>query len=170
MLKKVKRLLLSGLKVAATAYAKCNVGSYGIGFTVNFPCQFTPSTHVGDHCHFNGIRVRGEGELRIGDYFHSGEDILVITWNHNYKAPDRLPYDENYVRRNVTIGRYVWVGSRSIILPGAELGDGCVVQAGAVVSGAHAPNSIIAGNPAIPIAYRDAELVEKLVSEGRFLT
>lgn len=36
-------------------------------------------------CSFNGIKVQGKGRLIIGNNFHSGEDILVITQNHNYK-------------------------------------------------------------------------------------
>jgi virginiamycin A acetyltransferase len=40
------------------------------------------------------------------------------------------------------------------ILPGARLGDGCVVGAGSVVAGELEPNSIAVGNPARAIRSR----------------
>lgn len=164
-----KRLVFRVLRVLSTAYAKRKVARHGIGFTVNFPCLFGSVTEIGNHCHFNGMKVRGTGRLIIGDYFHSGDEILVITQSHNYRNPECLPYDNADVPRDVRIGAYVWVGSRVIILPGAELGDGCVVQAGAVVSGKYPANAVIGGNPATVLRFRDAEVVERLVSQGRFL-
>jgi virginiamycin A acetyltransferase len=40
------------------------------------------------------------------------------------------------------------------ILPGARLGDGCVVGAGSVVTGELEPNSVVVGNPARAIRSR----------------
>ena len=40
------------------------------------------------------------------------------------------------------------------ILPGARLGDGCVVGGGSVVAGELEANSIAVGNPARAIKYR----------------
>ena len=42
----------------------------------------------------------------------------------------------------------VWIGSNSIILPGALIRKGCVIAAGSVVKGETRPNCIYAGNPA----------------------
>ncbi len=39
-------------------------------------------------CHFNGMRIVGDGRVVIGDHFHSGSEILIITQNHNYFRPD----------------------------------------------------------------------------------
>lgn len=169
MLNAIKPFIFHVLRMACTAYARRKVARYGVGFTVNFPCMFSPTTTIGNHCHFNGIRVRGTGRLIIGDYFHSGDEILILTQNHNYRDPQYLPYDHVDVARDVKIGNYVWVGSRVTILPGAELGDGCIVQAGAVVSGKFPPNAILGGNPAVAFGCRDADVVRRLVAEGRFL-
>lgn len=169
MIAALKRAVFSLIRVLSTAHAKRRVASHGSGFTVNFPCAFTPASHIGHYCHFNGIKVRGIGKFVIGDYFHSGEDILVITQNHNYGNPSVLPYDNADVARDVVIGNYVWVGSRVVILPGSELGDGCVVQAGAVVGGRFPPNAVVGGNPARILKYRDAEVVARLVAENRYL-
>ena len=46
------------------------------------------------------------------------------------------------------IGRNCFIGGRAMILPGVEIGDGCIVGAGAVVTKSVPPGCIVAGNPA----------------------
>ena len=46
------------------------------------------------------------------------------------------------------MGNNVFIGAYAIILPGATIGDNCVIGAGAVVVGAIPPNSVAAGVPA----------------------
>lgn len=52
------------------------------------------------------------------------------------------------------IGHDVWIGTRATILPGARIGSGTIIGAGAVVSGDIAPYSLVAGNPARVIRQR----------------
>ncbi|MEM7470459.1 MAG: acyltransferase [Pseudomonadota bacterium] len=46
------------------------------------------------------------------------------------------------------IGRDCFIGARSVILPGVEIGDGVIVAAGAVVTRDVPSDCIVAGNPA----------------------
>lgn len=63
------------------------------------------------------------------------------------------------------VGMNCFIGGRSIILPGVEIGDNCVVGAGSVVTKSVLPRSLVAGNPA-RILREDIEVTEY----GRFLT
>jgi acetyltransferase-like isoleucine patch superfamily enzyme len=50
--------------------------------------------------------------------------------------------------RDTRIGPRCFIGARSIILPGVEIGEESIVAAGAVVTHTVPPRSIVAGNPA----------------------
>lgn len=38
------------------------------------------------------MRVAGFGNVKIGNNFHSGRDVMIITSNHNYDFDNALPY------------------------------------------------------------------------------
>lgn len=58
------------------------------------------------------------------------------------------------------IGRDCFIGARSIVLPGVQIGDGSIVGAGSVVTRDVAPRTIVAGNP--------ARVVSSQAATGRF--
>lgn len=47
----------------------------------------------------------------------------------------------------VSIGDFSFVGTRSIVMPGANIGKGCIIGAGSVVRGSIPDFSIVIGNP-----------------------
>lgn len=64
---------------------------------------------------------------------------------------------------DTVIGNDVWIGQQAITLPGATLGDGVIVGAGAVVGGVIPDYAIVAGNPARVLRMRfPAETIERL--------
>ncbi len=55
---------------------------------------------------------------------------------------------------DLVIGEDVWVGAGAFILPGAQLGRGCIVAAGAIVTKPVPPYALVAGIPAKIIAVK----------------
>ena len=141
--------------------------SYGQNLRVNFPCKFSPYTVVGCDCNFNGIKVYGGGNLRIGDFFHSGKGIEVFTDTHNYEG-EAIPYDSTNIKYNIEIGNFVWIGSDVKILGNVIIGDGAIIQAGSVVVSDVPFCGIAGGHPAKVFKYRDIEHFEKLKDQKKY--
>ena len=141
--------------------------SIGIKLRVRNPSSVTSKTTIGDCVSLGGVEVYGGGACSIGSYSHFGPEVLVLTQNHNYEGT-MLPYDSKLTFKDVVIGEAVWVGTRVTILPGSHIGDGAIIQAGAVVHGEIPSCAIAGGNPAKVFAWRDKTHFEELRSVGRF--
>lgn len=150
-----------------TLYVRCTAAQTGKGCCVNHYSRVTRNTYLGDHVAFNGMKIVGQGRVEIGKYFHSGTECLIITSNHNYEG-EAIPYDRMDIAKNVKIGDFVWFGSRVLVLPGVTIGEGAIIQAGAVVVNDIPAYAIAGGNPARVFKYRDKEHFNKLKSEGKF--
>ena len=92
--------------------------------------------------------VDGSGGLTIG----SGCDISAGVHIYSHSTVERCVSDgARPIRRAATkIGRNVHIGANAVVLMGADIGDYCVVGAGAVVTeGTVAPpHSVLVGVPA----------------------
>lgn len=144
----------------------------GRGVVVNGPVEFgnPAATELGDDVCINpGLRVRGEGGLRIGSHVHFGIDVEILTSNHNYNRPARLPYDEVRLAEDVEIGDCTWVGDRVVIVPGVKIGEGAVLAAGAVVVRDVPPLTVVGGAPAKALRERDQEAYRKLRESNTYL-
>ncbi len=131
--------------------------------------KLNKNTELGDFVCFNGCLVQGHGNLKIGNHFHSGIELLILTQNHNYDCGEHIPYSpDDFIYKDVEIGDFVWVGSRVTILPGTKIGEGAIIQAGSVVHGEIPPCAIVGGNPARVFKYRDKEHFYALKAQGRF--
>ena len=93
---------------------------------------------------------------------------MIITQNHNYEG-EKIPYDETFVLKDVTIGDYVWFGNRVTVVGAVTIGEGAIIAAGSVVVKDVPPLAIVGGNPAKIIKYRDSDHFYRLKSEGKFL-
>jgi len=143
--------------------------SYKKPIYVNGFSSVNSNTELGKNVNFNGLTVIGNGKVEIGDNFHSGSGCLIITDVHDYDNGDCIPYDsQNYLVKDVHIEDNVWIGSRVIILGGVTLGEGSIIQAGAVVVNDIPKFGIAGGNPAAVFKERNKEHYKKLKSLGRF--
>lgn len=130
--------------------------------------RLTSQTTLGKNPNFNGMVVNGYGEVYFGDNFHSGVDCLIINSNHNYDYGNKIPYDDSHILKKVIINDNVWFGDRVIVLGGVEIGEGAIIQAGAVVVKNVPPGAIVGGNPAVVFKYRNMEHYYELKSKGLF--
>ena len=140
----------------------------GEGFWCGGFSTVNKNTVLKNNVCFNGMRIMGNGNVTIGQYFHSGVEVLMITQNHNYDKGEAIPYDDTYIYKDIEIGDFVWLGSRVMILPGTKIGEGAIIQGGSVVHGEIPPYAIAGGNPAKVFKYRNIEHFEKLKAEKKF--
>jgi len=137
----------------------CGRNLYILGPGVNV----TANTTIGDGAGFGkGVKVYGDGPVFIGRRAALAEDTLVYTQVHDYDHSDVLPFGWGFTYPETRIDDYAWIGVRCIVLPGAHIGEGAVVQAGSVVMGKVPPCAVVAGNPAKVIGWRDVDHYNKL--------
>lgn len=118
---------------------------------------FSKKVSLGDYSGL-GVNSKIYGTCTIGDYVMMGEDCTVITRNHRNDRTDIPMMQQGFEEeRPVTIGNDVWIGDKVTILAGVEIGDGCIIGAGSVVTKSIPPYSIAAGVPARIIRSRKEE-------------
>ena len=108
-----------------------------------------------------GSFIDGRDKVEIGDHTDIASEVMIYSQEHDLTAPDF-----HAVEAPVSIGDYVFIGPRAIILPGVTIGNGAVVAAGAVVTKDVAPFDIVGGVPAKMIAQR--KLKDPHYQLGRF--
>lgn len=112
--------------------------------------------------------INAHGGVEIGSGTITGPELMIFSVNHIYDASDALPFSEELKLKKVTIGENCWIGARVFICPGVELGDGCVVAGGAVVTKSFPKGSVIGGNPAGLIKQRDMTLYNEAIKHIKY--
>lgn len=95
-----------------------------------------------------------EGELIIGNNVIISRDTSIYTHEHEIKEHK---FSDNFINiYTLIIEDDVWIGAKCIILPHVKkIGKGAIIGAGSVVTKEVEPFSIVAGNPAKFISYRN---------------
>lgn len=110
-----------------------------------FYTDFGRNINIGEDVFINaGCQFQDQGGITIGDGCLIGHNVVFATLNHDL-SPERR---QICIPRSIVIGRNVWIGSNSTILPGVSIGDNAVVAAGAVVAKDVAASTIVGGVPA----------------------
>ena len=107
-------------------------------------------TTFGNDCMFGAA-----GGIEIGNDVVAGQYIRFHSENHNYDDLTKLIREQGVSHKGIKIGNNCWIGAGVVFLDGAELGDGCVVGANAVVTKKFPDNVVIAGIPARILTYRN---------------
>lgn len=81
--------------------------------------------------------------VSIGDHVTLAPNVHILA--HDASTKKILGYTKI---GKVKIGKYVFIGAGSIVLPGVTIGDNVVIGAGSVISKDISSNSVAVGNPA----------------------
>jgi maltose O-acetyltransferase len=100
---------------------------------------------IGDGTFVNyGTSISAHQLVSIGRQCLLGHYTLILDNNeHDTERHYMLPPSDP-----VVIGDHVWIGSRSVILPGVRIGHHAVIGAGSIVTKDVPARSVAVGNPA----------------------
>lgn len=110
-----------------------NRGSLYIG------CKGNGELHIGGHCFFNtNTSITCMKRITIGEYSKFGNNLVIVDHDHNFKDPGA----GEFIKKDIIIGKGVWVGANCVILKGVRIGDHAVIAAGSVVRGEVPPYTV----------------------------
>lgn len=130
---------------------------------------------VGKETYYNGeikLVASEKSKILIGNYCAFGNNLKIITLNHDYNYPSILgkfyktyfnsshPGELNNnptierTKGNVYIGSDVWIGDDVTILSGVKIGHGCCIGTKSLVTKDLPPYSICGGIPCKVLKYR----------------
>jgi len=86
-------------------------------------------------------------KIEIGkDCMFSADIVIMNTDVHKiYDTTTKLKTNEG---KEISIGNHVWLGIRTIVLKGVNIGDNSIVAAGSIVTKDVKANTVVSGNPA----------------------
>ena len=101
--------------------------------------------HLGANVFINSdCQFQDQGGIYIGDNSLVGHCTILATLNHGMLPEERGDLHP----KPIHIGKSVWIGSGSVVLPGVTIGDNAIIGAGSVVTKDVPANMIAVGNPA----------------------
>lgn len=124
----------------------------------------------GHHVHFGSniyanfnLTCTDDGHIYVGDWTKFGPNVTIATAGHPI-LPELREGPALQYNKDVHIGRRVWIGANTVIVPGVTIGDNSVIGAGSVVTRDIPANVVAYGNPcrvAREIGDRDREFYWK---------
>jgi acetyltransferase-like isoleucine patch superfamily enzyme len=116
---------------------------------------------IGNYCMLNNLLIICDESVEIGDYALLSWNVVLMDSHRTMPdlesrrralrtaalRPDRR-LGEEAPTRPIRLGRNVWIGFESCILPGVTIGDGAIVGARSVVFDDVPAMTVAAGNPA----------------------
>jgi acetyltransferase-like isoleucine patch superfamily enzyme len=118
----------------------------GKGSYIFLNCKFDASNGLimGENSVINAhCRIDSRGLVTIGSNVSISESVIILTADHDMDKPDMEGRT-----KSVTIGDYVWIGTKALLMPNVVVGYASVIAAGAIVTKNVNDYHVVAGIPA----------------------
>jgi len=89
------------------------------------------------------------GEIEIGEGATVAQEVYLCTGTHDFDSANL-----QLVTKPIIIEKNVFIGARTMILPGVSIRKGAIIGAQSVVTNDIPPDEVFAGNPAKKIRRR----------------
>ena len=121
--------------------------------------RFDPRLNIGAHARLSdNVHIACLHRVIVGAHLLAGSRVLISDHTHGCYDPENVPAQSDptvppalrplYSPGPIVIGDNVWLGDGVVVLPGAHIGDGCVIGANSVVLGTIPANTVAVGAPA----------------------
>ena len=126
-------------RIGAYSLITCtsHLSKYGKGIKIG------SNTAIGQFSEFGAA-----GGIEIGDNVIMGSYISFHSENHNFKDTTKIIREQGVTNKGIVLGNNIWVGAKVTFLDGSNVGNNCVIAAGAVVNGIFPDNVVLGGVPA----------------------
>jgi acetyltransferase-like isoleucine patch superfamily enzyme len=115
--------------------------------------------NAGDDLHIYGNPISMFGTepwcITLGNNVHITREVLFITHDGGTLLYRKYIPDLE-ITKPIVVGNDVYIGVRSIIMPGVHIGNNCIIAAGSIVTKDVPDNSVMGGVPARFIKSSDA--------------
>lgn len=98
--------------------------------------------------------LAGHSKLNIGDCTLIAGHCYISAANHMFTTDEIIRF-QGETSIGINISSNCWIGGHTTILDGVEIGQGCVVGAGSVVTRSLPGNTICFGNPCKAVRKRE---------------
>lgn len=90
--------------------------------------------------------LAGHGGISINDTVVVAGHCYITAQNHIFSSEIPVRF-QGETSKGIQIGFGSWIGGRCVVLDGVNIGEGCVVGAGSIVTKSLRQNMICYGNP-----------------------
>lgn len=109
---------------------------------------------IGNFCTLVGAIINSNCRIEISDYVFIAHEVVIADTDWGVPSTARLVKQQALKatkqprQRSIVIGENVWIGTRAVICGDAQIGEGAIIGAAAVVNFNVPPYCVAAGNPA----------------------
>lgn len=140
-----------------------------LGANISANCQIAPKLRVRypenltihANSRIGNVYFDSWDRITVGRNCFLNDEVELLTGSHDVNSPQFAG-----VNKPISIGDYVWIARRAIVLPGVQIGDYAVIGAGSVVTRDVEPYAVVAGNPARHVGAREQINYEYVPTSG----